>query len=203
MRLVNGGCIVKVPDIREDPWTRVQTVHGFSADELISSLQKSIRRGLVENAALVAYEMFASSAELEDRLWRRLEIISVEDVGFGRLDAPLVIHTLNDFRQRAPRDSADRLIFLVHAVRVLALSRKDRTSDEMATWVRQAVDRGEILPEVFDVALDMHTRRGQEMGRGFLHWFSEGAQVENEILDRDLTYRKRVQAILEHEGHTS
>lgn len=190
---------MKLPDIEEDPWTRVQTPHGFAADELVSTLQKSIRRGLVENAALVAYEMFATSEALEDHLWRRLEIISVEDVGFGRLDAPVLIHTLNDFRLRASRDSADRLIFLIHAVRVLASSMKDRTSDEMANWTRHAVDSGEALPEVFDVALDMHTRRGQAMGRDFLHWFSEGAQVANEIPDRDLTYRKRVQEILERE----
>jgi replication-associated recombination protein RarA len=194
--------MIKVPDIQNDPWNQVKTVHGFSADELVSSLQKSIRRGLVENAALVAYEMFLTSPELEDHLWRRLEIISVEDVGFGRIEAPLLIQTLNDFRQRTSRDTPDRVIFLVHAVRLLSSSPKDRTSDEMATWVRHAVDSGETLPEVFDVALDMHTRRGQEMGRGFLQWFTEGAQVANEIPNRDLTYRKRVLAILEQESDT-
>lgn len=191
---------MKIPDIGDDPWNKVQTAHGFSADELVSSLQKSIRRGLVENAALVAYEMFATSAALEEHLWRRLEIISVEDIGFGNLDAPLLVHTLNDFRQRASRTTPDRVIFLIHAVRILASSQKDRTSDEMATWVRHAVDSGETLPEVFDVALDMHTKRGQEMGRGFMQWFTEGARVENEIPDRDLTYRERVLAILEREG---
>jgi replication-associated recombination protein RarA len=195
--------MIEVPNIQDDPWNRVTTVHGFSADELVSSLQKSIRRGLVENAALVAYEMFATSPELEDHLWRRLEIISVEDVGFGRLDAPLLIHTINDFRLRASRDTADRVIFLIHAVRVLASSPKDRTSDEMATWVRQMVDSGEKLPYVPDVALDMHTRQGQEMGRGFRQWFTEGAQVANEIPDRDLTYRERILAILEAEGDMS
>jgi replication-associated recombination protein RarA len=189
----------KVPDISADPWNKVTTVHGFSADELVSSLQKSIRRGLIENAALVAYEMFATSPELEEHLWRRLEIISVEDVGFGRLDAPLLINTLNDFRLRAPRDTPDRVIFLIHAIRVLASSPKDRTSDEMATWVRHVVDGGEKLPQVPDVALDMHTRRGQEMGRGFTQWFTEGATVQNEIPNRDLTYRERVLAILVEE----
>ena len=188
---------------QDDPWTRVQTLHGFAADELISTLQKSIRRGLVENAVLVAYEMFVSSPELEDRLWRRLEIISVEDVGFGRPDAPLLIQALNEFRLRAPREGADRLIFLVHAVRLLALSPKDRTSDELATWARQAVESGEARPEVFDVALDMHTRRGREMGRGYAHWFAEGARVENEVPDRDLTFRRRIEATLEHGGEPS
>jgi replication-associated recombination protein RarA len=194
---------LNAPDAREDPWTRVQTIHGFAADELISALQKSIRRGMVENAALVAYELFASSKELEECVWSRLAIISVEDVGFGNPDAPLLIHTLDEFRRRVPHNPTDRLIFLIHAVRALALSPKDRTSDEMANWVRQAVDSGRARPEILDVMLDMHTRRGQEMGRDFRHWFTEGAKVENEIPDRDLTYRKHLLALLEGDNEVS
>ncbi len=180
----------------EEPWAGVPTAHGFMADELISSLQKSIRRGLVENAVLVAYELFASGAEFEDQIWRRLEIISVEDVGMGRPDAPVIVRTLEALRRAAARESPDRLIYLVHAVRLLALSPKDRTSDEMANWVRQVVDEGTARPEIFDDALDMHTRRGQELGRDFLHWFTNGARVENELPDRDTTYRSRILDLL-------
>src|SRR3954451_6300350 len=149
---------MKEPDVQADPWGAVQTKHGFAADELISALQKSIRRGLVENAVLVAYELFASGPEFEDHVWRRLEIISVEDVGLGRPDAPVIVRTLEEFRRAAARESPDRLIYLVHAVRLLALSPKDRTSDEMATWVRRVVDEGLARPEVLDDMLDMHTR---------------------------------------------
>src|SRR5215211_2578896 len=169
-----------LPNIQEDPWTRVQTAHGFAADELVSVLQKSIRRGMVENAVIVAYEMFASGPEFEDQVWRRLQIICVEDVGFGGLDTPVLMRTLDEFRRLADRNSPDRLIYLVHATRVLAMSQKDRTSDEMTNWVRDAVESGAAKPEVFDDAIDMHTKRGQEMGRDFLHWFSDGARVENE-----------------------
>lgn len=192
-----------VPNIEADPWSRVKTVHGFAADELISVLQKSIRRGLVENAALTAYELFASGPEFEDQVWRRLEIISVEDVGLGRVDAPVLIHTLEDLRRRSMRESADRFIYLVHAVRVLALSQKDRTSDELANWVRGAVDDGSARPEVFDDAIDMHTRRGQEQGRDFRHWFTNGARVANELPERDQTYRARVLAKLDRDGNGS
>jgi replication-associated recombination protein RarA len=190
---------MKAPNIEEDPWAGVPTVHGFMADELISALQKSIRRGLVENAVLVAYELFASGTEFEDQVWRRLEIISVEDVGMGRPDAPVIVRALDELRRRAVRESPDRLIYLVHAVRLLALSPKDRTSDEMANWVRQVVDAGTARPEVFDDALDMHTRRGQEMGRDFFHWFTNGARVENELPGRDTTYRSRILDMLKRE----
>jgi replication-associated recombination protein RarA len=176
----------------DDPWTRVRTRHGFSADELISVLQKSIRRGLVENAALVAYEMYCTSPELEDHMWRRLAVISVEDVGLAVPDAPVRIDALDRLRSRFDRPAGDRFLFALHAVRLLAESVKDRTTDEMANWVRHVVETGDRAPEVPDWALDMHTRRGQERGRDVLHFLIEGAAVENELPDRDLTYRSRL-----------
>jgi replication-associated recombination protein RarA len=190
---------MNLPNVQDDPWARVQTVHGIAADELVSALQKSIRRGLVENAVLVAYEMFASGPEFEDQVWRRLQIISVEDVGLGRPDAPVIVRTLDEFRRAAARESPDRLIYLVHAVRLLTISPKDRTSDEMATWVRRVVDEGSASPEIVDDMLDMHTRRGQAMGRDFLHWFTKGARVENELPDRDTTYRSRILAMFQRD----
>ena len=59
-----------------DPWTLVETVHGFNVDEVTSAFQKSIRRGLVENALLLAYEMTSTSPELEEHLWARLTVIN-------------------------------------------------------------------------------------------------------------------------------
>jgi len=39
------------------------------------------------------------------------------------------------------------------------------------------------------------------MGRGYAHWFEDGAEVANEIPNRDLTYRNRIHQILRREGH--
>ena len=176
-----------------DPWTRVQTKHGFAADELVSVLQKSIRRGMVENAALVAYELYCTSPELEEYMWRRLAVISVEDVGFGRPEAPQQIDALDRLRTRFTSwPAGDRFLFVLHAVRLLATSVKDRTTDEMANWVAHVVESGLQAPEIPDWALDMHTRRGQERGRDLLHFLTEGATVDNELPDRDRTYRERL-----------
>ena len=59
-----------------DIWSRATTLNGFAVDELRSVLQKSIRRGMVEEAALAAYELFANGLETEQLLWRRLETVS-------------------------------------------------------------------------------------------------------------------------------
>jgi len=85
-----------------DPWGNVTTRNGIEGDLVISALQKSIRRGLAEQAVTFAYEMYITSEQFEDKLWRRLQAISVEDVGFGDLSAPLLIITLNQMPQDFP-----------------------------------------------------------------------------------------------------
>jgi replication-associated recombination protein RarA len=180
-----------------DPWTLVETVLGFNADEIISAFQKSIRRGLVENALLLAYEMTSTSPELEEHLWARLTVISVEDVGDGSFMEPVLVDTLYRMHQRFPRGAFDRFLFATHAVRFLAGRTKDRITDEMANWAKLVVDIRGTRPEIPDVAYDMHTRRGQEMGRGLEHFLKEGALVANERPGRDTTYRERLLKAIE------
>jgi replication-associated recombination protein RarA len=164
----------------QDIWSRTTTANGYSVDELRSVLQKSIRRGWVEEAALAAYELFISSPETEEVLWRRLEIIATEDVGLGLPTAPAIIEAMNQQRQRM-QDRGDRWIYCAHAVRLLASAQKDNLSMELAGWTREVVARGERKVEVQDFMLDLHTRRGVAMGRDKTHWWNEGARLENRI----------------------
>jgi replication-associated recombination protein RarA len=164
----------------QDIWSRTTTANGYSVDELRSVLQKSIRRGWVEESALAAYELFITSPETEEVLWRRLEIIATEDVGLGLPTAPAIIEAMNQQRQRM-QDRGDRWIYCAHAVRLLASAQKDNMSMELAGWTREVVARGERKVEVQDFMLDLHTRRGVDMGRGKAHWWNEGARLENRI----------------------
>ncbi|MFN2305195.1 MAG: hypothetical protein ACK2TV_15815, partial [Anaerolineales bacterium] len=59
-----------------DPWQKVKTVHDLAADEVISALQKEIRRSHTENACQLAYELIQTSPDLEHKLWQRLLVIS-------------------------------------------------------------------------------------------------------------------------------
>ncbi|GAA1299845.1 ATPase AAA [Planotetraspora silvatica] len=180
----------------EDPWTHVNSVRGFPADELISTLQKSIRRGLLENALLVAREMYESSDELEEVMWSRLLVMSCEDTGSGTFTEPVVLDSLYRMHQHLPRGTGDRWLFAVHAVRFLVSRTKDRTTDELALWTINMLGSGERLPEIPDYALDMHTRRGQELGRDISHFLREGSKVENELPGRDTSYRDQLLALL-------
>jgi len=184
--------MMAVPNFNDDPWTRVRTVHDLPADEIISATQKEIRRGNTENAALLAYEMLTTSVEMEEYLWGRLQVISVEDVGYGNLNAPILIETLYQMHLRIPRPRGDRYLFAIHAVRVLCQSQKERGSDDLNNWVNQAVEKNGVRPAIPDYAIDMHTRRGQEMGRDYLHFLTEASRVMPELPDRDFTYRDRL-----------
>jgi replication-associated recombination protein RarA len=186
-----------MPTGKRDPWVDVQTYHGLPADQVISALQKEIRRGHTENAVLLAYEMCITSPALEDYLWQRLMVISVEDVGFGEPSAPVLLNALCQMVGRFDRSVGERALFAVHAVRYLCRCQKDRSSDEMITWVKHAVASGEARPKIPDYALDMHTALGQARGRGLRHFFEEGTRLHPELPDRELAYRGRVIEILD------
>lgn len=182
---------------KRDPWVDVRTYHGFAADEVISALQKEIRRGNTENAVLLAHEMVMTSPAMEDYLWQRLMVISVEDIGFGEINAPILINALQQMLATFDRSLGERKLFAVHAVRYLCGCPKDRSSDEMIVWLNLSLEREDIRPEIPDYALDVHTARGKEMGRGLRHFFEVGALLSPEAEGRVLTYRQRVMDILD------
>jgi replication-associated recombination protein RarA len=140
--------------------------------------------------------MVYTSPELERKLWDRLSIISVEDVGLGEPLAPVLIQTLWQQSRRFDRHEGDRYTFAIHAARYLARCQKDRSSDEIHNWMRHVVEQEGTRPEIPDYALDMHTARGMAMGRDLSHFLKVGAQVHPELPDRDRRYRERLLKIV-------
>lgn len=159
-----------------DPWANIKTCHGCHADEVISALQKTIRRGLEEDAVRFAYEMYMTSKEMEDYLWLRLKVISVEDIGLGNPQMPVLIHSLDCMRKDFLYGSGDRMIFAVHAVRCLCRSEKTRSNDLLRGVIKRELDQGKPI-NIPDAALDMHTMRGRAMGRGLKFFLEEASKV--------------------------
>ncbi|GAA3870205.1 AAA family ATPase [Streptomyces sedi] len=170
----------------EDPYAQIVSPHGIPVDDLVSVLQKAIRRSEVDNAVLAAYEMCTTSPDVAEHLWRRLRLIAVEDVGTGLPLAPVLIETLH--RNFEARPGGDWMM-ACHAVRLLATAPKDRTASEHADWVATMVERGDALVEVPDHAHCVHTKAGQELGRGLTQWWENGARVHDELPGAEHRFR--------------
>ena len=102
-----------------DPWQKITTRNGYEADEVISALQKCIRRAKEEEACMFAYELYISSPELEEKMWRRLLTISVEDIGMGNPMAAVIVNNLFQMRKNFDYADGDRPMYFIHAIRYL------------------------------------------------------------------------------------
>ena len=138
---------------------------------------------------MFAYELYISSPQLEEKMWRRLLTISVEDIGMGNPLAAVVVNSLSQARLNFDYGDNDRTIYFIHAIRYMCQSEKDRSSDLLKNIVMKSFAMGK-LPEIPDVALDKHTKRGKAMGRDSFHFLNEAsivipqAQVDNDYKDR-------------------
>lgn len=178
-----------------DPWSKITTRNGYAGDEVISALQKSIRRGLEEQACMFASELYISSPQLEEKLWRRLLTISVEDIGMGNPMASVVVNNLYQMSREFDYADGDRPIYFIHAIRYMCQSEKDRSSDLLKNICIKSFAMGK-LPEIPDYALDKHTQRGQAMGRDSFHFLNEASRVyPQKEIDND--YKERYAKILE------
>ncbi|EOH87410.1 hypothetical protein ACTNBL_10235 [Enterococcus villorum] len=178
----------------QDPWAKMLTRNGLRGDEVISALQKLIRRGKEKEACEIAYEMYITSPQFEEKLWRRLLAISVEDIGMGNPMAAIMINNLNIMRKEFQYNESDRAMFFFHAIRYLCGSEKDRSSDLLKNIVIKNFAMG-YVPEIPDIALDKHTIRGQEMGRGSEHFLHEASKVIPQA-KIDNNYKEQYEEIL-------
>ena len=159
----------------------LESERGYKLGEVTSALQKSIRRGLTDDALYWAAEMDRSG--YGKYCWKRLRVICTEDIGPAWPGGPAVIEALYrtflDLRKEERDQPRSSKMVLVHAVILLSEAPKSRICD-----VANIVHYSDDLPhrEIPDVALDQHTTRGRQMGRGPMHFWTEGTQLENSVL---------------------
>ena len=183
-----------------DAWAYTTSKHGISADLLISAVQKCIRRGEEDLAMRFAYELYATSSFHEEKLWTRLMVIPVEDIGFGDPNALVIIKTLNELRKEFPYGDGDRPIFFLYAIRYLCRCKKERSTDHVKNIIMKENDKGEI-PEIPDYAYDMHTNKGRfELGRDIFYFLDEASKVIPQWEDYDDTYFKQLYKMYKEEA---
>ena len=173
---------------------RMETVHGYPLDESASALQKAIRRGLKDEACWWGIELNESG--LGAYAWRRLIVISTEDVGMANPSLAGLVYQLYAasevlFKSAKARAGADKERVrwneehLLQAVWLLAESPKSRELCDMYATITLRMQRGERL-EIADDYLDMHTSRGRAMGRNLEHFNVEGDRLHpHKVIDGD------------------
>jgi len=173
------------------------TSRGYDTYELLSALQKDIRRGNEYEAMFWAVELESFNATA---LWNRLRVIASEDIGIANPLAPLIIDVLEkeciDAKRR--RNDSYRL-FLTHAVLFLARSRKSRIVDDLLNVVYGEIQHEDRKLTIPDYALDKHTQRGREMKRGWEHFYTEGSKLSNEAFENPYT-EKAKEKLIKHGG---
>lgn len=171
---------------------QVLTVNGYDMFEVVSAMQKSIRRGKEEDAMYWGVELFESG--MAPYAWKRLIIIAMEDIGLANPDAIVQIKTLKDVYDTMTKEDKKgqyRLPF-VQAILYLVHSPKSRICDwALGFWFDNNTCQA-IKKEIPDYALDAHTRRGKKMGKGIKEFFTEGSLLENHHpFSNEETYKAR------------
>lgn len=109
----------------------MESPHGLNLELMQSAFQKSIRRGLEKEALLLAYEGFLSGEEMEDYLWERIVIMSVEDIGMGDPECSRLMYSYVKLKEQFINEEETRFLLFMQAVRVLCRSPKERSTELM------------------------------------------------------------------------
>jgi replication-associated recombination protein RarA len=162
---------------------KVTTVNGHLLPEVVSALQKCIRRGLMDDALYWAVDMYVTG--YDEYCWKRLRIMASEDVGPAEPNLPATIAALyatyTDLKKKKDEAHAPQRLMLVHAVILLAQARKNRIVDH--ALIHHFGNHAKLKRAIPDCALDKHTAAGKRLGRGAEHFCAEGIKLANESGD--------------------
>ncbi len=162
----------------------IRTRRGHDFGEVASAFQKSVRRGLLDDALYWGVELYLSG--FHEYAWKRMRVMCSEDIGPAEPNLPAQIAGLYQlFKQFTEGKTRGRggvmgseKLFFIHAIILLVRARKCRIVDHANIYHFRAHDS---MPrrEIPDWAHDKHTRRGKQLGRGVDHFFDVGARLEN------------------------
>lgn len=159
-----------------NPWQAYPSPRGYNKPEVASALQKSIRRGDVDQACYWAAEL--DLAGYANYAWKRLLVCATEDVSINERGLIADIKALHDiwlFVHDKNNVGNGRRPYMM-AVILLARAKKNRAVDHAVNVHYFTPER---LYEIPDWAIDKHTRRGRQMGKTSKDFFEVGAYCEN------------------------
>ncbi len=137
--------------------------------EVVSGLQKMVRRGKEREALTFALSLFDSGFGLA--LAKRLVMIATEDIGLAAPEVVSQVCTLSStwilLGKESPRGMPEPLP-LIMAVMLMCRSDKNREVDDSCVVMRETMRRGtgdspkQVIQEWEDLVVDSHTSRGKQ-----------------------------------------
>ena len=159
------------------------TKNGYNLDEVVSALQKSIRRGMEEEALYWAIELAVSG--YGQYLWRRLGVTVSEDIGLIDPLACVIVNSLAENCKRCTKSWKDpEMLPIAHAVLYLCRCYKNREVDDYIEYMMDKIKDGYRL-EIPDWAKDIHTEEGKRIIKKNGIDPVEKFYFEGAILDRE------------------
>ena len=150
------------------------TKKGYNLFEVSSAMQKSIRRGLVDDALYWAYELYNSN--FEKYMWKRLMVMATEDIGLADPEAMQQAMLLyENYKACKELDTWERVRPAMAAVYILAKAKK--SSFLNWKWGKVMDEHDSIVKNIPDYALDIHTRRGRMRGATRQDFFDIGSKL--------------------------
>jgi replication-associated recombination protein RarA len=144
--------------------------------ELISAMQKCIRRGMEKEAGRFAFELCDGGCAYV--AFNRILITAHEDVGLANPECvTFVMSAIEQAKAFYKIKNDGWRLPLANSVLALSRSVKSREADHFQCVCCSENKEGqEAIP---DFALDKHTHRGKAMGRSWDHFFAEGAKLDH------------------------
>ena len=156
-----------------------RTINGLGAFEVLSAMQKHIRRGEERQAMHCACELGHTSKAFFSMVCNRLELIAHEDIGLANPQAAIfTAATIAQVRRYYEPDKPGKWRLLVgNVILMLCRSAKSREGDHFQAAIGQAALMDGTAPELPDYAYDHHTTRGRKLGRGIDHFRRESTKL--------------------------
>lgn len=184
MKMKQQKLLKVTPETEEE---KVEKYHGFELktknnyklDEVVSALQKEIRRGNELMAKFWTLEL--NDSGFWKYCFRRLSVICGEDLGLANPEAMILVSST--FSSLLAQDRVKKIIQVDNNIigfiaMYLARSPKSRYVDALGGVILKRKEKG-WKPEIPEFAKDQHTEVGRAMGKDDNDFFRTGSKIQN------------------------
>lgn len=147
------------------PPYKPKLIGDYEWDEVSSALNKMIRRNREYEACFFGYIIHQSGYGLY--IWRRLALISAEDIGNASPMTQILVDALASNWERMHKQSKEptlaKLALVFQAIQALSQAKKTREIDDLRNLIAQQYEHLGKRIEIPEIAKDSHTSAGRKL----------------------------------------